>query len=605
MVILIFVSYSANSQNVSIGLAAYFRAQNYLLIARQYDSLDQNIVLNAVENGVFISKCNNFTTFLPSLYYTKAKIFDTYYQYDSSFIYYQLAEPLFEQIKDSVNAAKCLINIGVTYHYYNDYDTAFVFYQKAVKFLQNSQEYILQAKTLNNIALIEKKRGFYNVSIKYYQQSLDLYDKIEDEFGKASVYQNIGVIYWEQKNYQQALESFNFTEKIYQNTGDFNDLAGVYANLGLIYNDMNDTAKALYYYDEAIELYSQSDNKKGIATILVNKAVLVDAAGFYDDSKLLFEQALIIFEDIKYNTGIFVCKVNLSRIYAINGNAQLAISTVLQALSNQSNQINYLKDAYLILAKNYTSLNDYKSAYYYLDKYVKINDTIFSLEKNKQINELRTKYETDKKEAKIIILQKDAQIVQLEMDKKDKRIRTITIFLILIVLFSVVSIYLYFQKQKSYLALVEQNVKLAKSDIEKEKRTKISSVSKTIKKQTETNLNESQKKELIDNIIVLMEEEKYFLNSQFTINDFAKKIHSNRNYLSQIINEHFHTNFNNFVNEYRIKEARKMLLSSDYQNYTIEGIANEVGFHSKATFNTAFKKFTGVTPSFFKKNTQV
>ena len=84
--------------------------------------------------------------------------------------------------------------------------------------------------------------------------------------------------------------------------------------------------------------------------------------------------------------------------------------------------------------------------------------------------------------------------------------------------------------------------------------------------------------------------------------DFAKKLHSNRNYLSQIINEHFNVNFNNFVNEYRIKESRKLLLSSKYENYTIEGIATTVGFHSKTTFNNAFKKFTGVTPSFFRKN---
>jgi AraC-like DNA-binding protein len=45
-----------------------------------------------------------------------------------------------------------------------------------------------------------------------------------------------------------------------------------------------------------------------------------------------------------------------------------------------------------------------------------------------------------------------------------------------------------------------------------------------------------------------------------------------------------------------------MILKSDYQQFTIEAIGQMVGFHSKASFNTAFKKFTGVTPSFFRDN---
>ena len=57
--------------------------------------------------------------------------------------------------------------------------------------------------------------------------------------------------------------------------------------------------------------------------------------------------------------------------------------------------------------------------------------------------------------------------------------------------------------------------------------------------------------------------------------------------------------FNNFVNEYRVKEVRKRLINSESNNYSIEGIAKSVGFHSKSTFNASFKKCTGVTPSFF------
>jgi AraC-like DNA-binding protein len=68
-----------------------------------------------------------------------------------------------------------------------------------------------------------------------------------------------------------------------------------------------------------------------------------------------------------------------------------------------------------------------------------------------------------------------------------------------------------------------------------------------------------------------------------------------------LINEEFLVNFYDFVNKYRVEEAKRLLLDNN-RNYKIIAIAYEVGFNSKATFNRVFKKFTGLTPSDFKEN---
>ena len=73
-------------------------------------------------------------------------------------------------------------------------------------------------------------------------------------------------------------------------------------------------------------------------------------------------------------------------------------------------------------------------------------------------------------------------------------------------------------------------------------------------------------------------------------------------YLSRIINERFGASFNDFVNEYRIKEAKSALRDPGQAERTILDIMYGSGFYSKSTFNTAFKKFTGVTPSKYRKN---
>lgn len=75
----------------------------------------------------------------------------------------------------------------------------------------------------------------------------------------------------------------------------------------------------------------------------------------------------------------------------------------------------------------------------------------------------------------------------------------------------------------------------------------------------------------------------------------------NTSILSKAINQGFGKNFNDFVNEYRISEVKDRLGKSDLDRMTLLGIALDSGFNSKATFNRAFKKYTGMTPNQYVK----
>jgi tetratricopeptide (TPR) repeat protein len=577
-----------------------------LIKADSLKKIDKSQAFNELSKALKTAETLENNGLKAKIYLKKAKIFDFYSEWDSSFVYYQKAAPLFEQIHDSVSAAKCYNNIGVTYYFYGDHNQALINYQKSSKLLENSDEYILHAKILNNIALINKSKGDYRNAINNFHKCIDLNEKAGNDAGMANNYQNIGVIYWEQKNYDQALSCFIDAAKTFDSIAEYNDLAGVYNNIGLIYSDIKDTTQALHYYDKAVELYNLQKNKQGHATVLLNKSVLLEKPEFYDEAEILLLQTLNIFKTIGYSSGVYNAKINLSRLYSLKKDHKNAIKYGLEALNSPDDKsLKHLSEGYFILSENYFDLKNYKSAYQYLKKYTVINDSIFNLEKNKQINELRTKYETDKKEAQITILKKDAEIKALELEKKQKRIKLISIILLIIIIFTVLSTILYLQKRASYLKLVKQNVALAKSENKKYNRIDTDRVKQKIQKYKDTNLSSEQKQELIENIISLMENEKYYRSEQFTIRDFALQLNSNRSYLSQIINEYFQTSFTNFVNEYRVKEARQLLMDKNYNQYTLEAIGNMAGFHSKGTFISSFKKFTGVTPSFFRKNAQL
>jgi len=95
--------------------------------------------------------------------------------------------------------------------------------------------------------------------------------------------------------------------------------------------------------------------------------------------------------------------------------------------------------------------------------------------------------------------------------------------------------------------------------------------------------------------------EKVYLNINLSLSEIAKKFNISSGYLSQLINTHSGQNFSDYINELRINSSKIMLLEHQFQQYTVESIGLECGFKSKSNFYSAFKKFTGQTPTEFVK----
>jgi AraC-like DNA-binding protein len=88
------------------------------------------------------------------------------------------------------------------------------------------------------------------------------------------------------------------------------------------------------------------------------------------------------------------------------------------------------------------------------------------------------------------------------------------------------------------------------------------------------------------------------------LSQLAQQLGTSANYLSQIINEQLKVNFYDFVNGYRVEEAKRLMCSTERQNTNILKIALDSGFNSKSAFYTAFKKATSITPTQYRKTLQ-
>ena len=153
--------------------------------------------------------------------------------------------------------------------------------------------------------------------------------------------------------------------------------------------------------------------------------------------------------------------------------------------------------------------------------------------------------------------------------------------------------------------VINQNLKLYKLSLEAEfqkKQNETTRKTNSFVESDEPKLQESKKEGLKERILEEFQENEVFLDQELTIYKLSQKLEVNSKYISQIINQEFEVNFVSFVNKYRIEKAKELLVDEQFSKLTIEGIGMEAGFKSKSSFNNAFKKLEGSTPSNYRSN---
>jgi AraC-like DNA-binding protein len=118
-------------------------------------------------------------------------------------------------------------------------------------------------------------------------------------------------------------------------------------------------------------------------------------------------------------------------------------------------------------------------------------------------------------------------------------------------------------------------------------------------------LSPEQSSRIAQKIKDFMEKEKPFLEPEITLQELSSRVKINPRYVSQVINERFNKNFFEFVNYYRVEEAKTQLVTDSGLEKTVLEILYECGFNSKSVFNTFFKKSTGLTPSQYRKRCSI
>ena len=124
----------------------------------------------------------------------------------------------------------------------------------------------------------------------------------------------------------------------------------------------------------------------------------------------------------------------------------------------------------------------------------------------------------------------------------------------------------------------------------------------TYEKYRKSGLTPSQGLIIKEKITYALEVDKIYRTNNLSLDDLANHITYNRYKISEVVNTHFSKNFYNLLNHYRIKEAKELLIADTH--LSVKAVMYEVGFNSKNSFYSAFKKDTGLSPNDFRSLSQ-
>jgi AraC-like DNA-binding protein len=119
-------------------------------------------------------------------------------------------------------------------------------------------------------------------------------------------------------------------------------------------------------------------------------------------------------------------------------------------------------------------------------------------------------------------------------------------------------------------------------------------------KYAKSGLSHERMKELADQLVSFMHQDKEFLEGDLTLNQLSSRIGVPQHQLSQVLNQHLGSSFFEYINRLRVQEAQRCLADSAFHGQTLLDIGLAAGFNSKAAFNAAFKRYSGLTPTEFR-----
>jgi AraC-like DNA-binding protein len=432
------------------------------------------------------------------------------------------------------------------------------------------------------LALYHWMKGNYELGANHGFEMLRVFEAASDTIGMAKAYAVLGLIHEEWEDFDKSKEYFVKSMEINERANRLYDVAYNLNSLGALHHHFSKYDEAEQYYLKSLELRKQIKDEDGISQSFNNLARMAKIKKDYVKALEYIQNTLAIAKKFNNTNRISIAYQGLGEIYVLQEKYAEAEPFLYEALSlaKQLRSKKRIKQVYGQLATLEDKRKDYKKAIAYLREEYKYQDSLFTEDKANQIAEMETRYETEKKEQAILLLERDKKIQTLW--------RNILIAgLASIVLISVAILLLFRYRARKNYELFNLRIDYL-TDQNKELSQKY--------QHAITNINEDsivpEENRILKKALNIVE--RHLANPLFGVEKMAEEIGMSRATLHRRLKTMAGISPSDFIRNVRLKRAATLLRK---KADSITQVGFMVGFEDQSNFSKSFKRQFGVSPS--------
>jgi signal transduction histidine kinase len=343
------------------------------------------------------------------------------------------------------------------------FDSTLHYYYIALKIRQSLNDKIKSAGIYSNIATVFTRQSKFKEALDLSFKSLKLYEQVGDSANQANILGNIGLLYYTLEQNKQAnvffikgLKLARLCHKALIEANILIELGGIKFEQG-VKNDIivnrKELDSALLYFNNAYEILKEYNAIYNLAVVNNNIGRIYVHLNDYEKATQYYNEGLLYRQQMSDSYGIGLSYLNLGKVSKLQKKYDNSIDFYKKAIAVflEINSYIDLKQAYGEMSVVYEETKDYHNAMIYHQLYAQYSDSVYNTENAKQMAEMQTKYEVEKKDLELA-----KNKAEIETKEKQAFVKNIIIIAIiaLLALLSIVGFLFYRKKQ------IEQQAKL-------------------------------------------------------------------------------------------------------------------------------------------------
>ncbi len=274
-----------------------------------------------------------------------------------------------------------------------------------------------EAYAQKNWGLVLYLSGSYDQVLPHYLKSLSLFEQLQNPKGLAYINNEMAVFYHKQADLENAYKCLDASEKNARLANDLESLGTSLAHRAAFLTRRGKYEEAMPFIQEVYKIRLQTQDSVGLGYVLIDLSELALRKNDLNSALGYLDQSTEIRKSIGDKQGVAVNMVTKGEVYLSVNKLEEAITWLKKGLA-EAQIIGYTDLAKFTmgaLSDSYAKLNDYKSAFKYKEQWAALNDSLFNVERTKVIQELQTKYETEKKESEIHLLKQENELKEARL----------------------------------------------------------------------------------------------------------------------------------------------------------------------------------------------